>query len=810
MRSTFLLTFLLIVITVALIFPQRKPGEERRMGGTVKGIIIDALSGNPIEYSNILLLNANDSSMVNGTITNPNGSFLIEKIRPGKYYLEIKFMGYNNRKTEIEISRDSRNHDLGELKLEPVVVNLGDVLIEGERSPVSYQVDKKVIDVSQIQTVISGNATDVLENVPSVTVDVEGNVSLRGSSNFTVLVDGRPSILDPQESLQQIPASTINSIEIITNPSAKYDPEGTAGIINVILKQSKDKGIAGITNLNAGLNEKYGGDFLGEYKNSNLRYYLGLDYNKRNMPGTSLKENIYYYDNNTSYSNSNADLNRGRTSYGVRGGTEFILGEADILTFGGRYGFREGARSSNINYTEWSSIDPGEYFYLSNSDRSRSGSYYSINSNYIHKFNSDNGHQLMGELYYSRRNSDEVTLTSDFSAGLQFGGRKTTEIGPSSQFRGKIDYTLPFNEFNKLEAGYQGEINNSEDENGFYEYNSETNEYEYQPLFSNMNNYNRTEHAFYSMYADKIYDLSIQAGLRTEYTYRLIEVPATNNEFEINRWDFFPSIHTSYNFESGMQLMASYSRRIERPRGWALEPFDTWLDANNVRRGNPDLQPEFIDSYEGGMQTYFGKVSLSTELYYRITHKKIERVRSVFAENVTLTTFENVGIDYSLGGEFLLNFNPLDFWNINLMGNLYQYRVEGFLYNRDFSQTSFNWDTRFNNMFRIGKLTQLQLNLRYSSPTVSSQGEREGYFSTDISVKQELIENTLAATLQVRDVFGTAKYEYTSAGRDFSTYTHATRESPVVVLNLRYTFNNYRPERERRGENGDFDEGDDF
>jgi len=809
MRNRILLTFLLIIITSALIVPQKRPGGERRMGGTVKGIVVDALSGNPIEYANILLLSVNDSSMINGTVTKPDGSFLIEKIRPGKYYLEIKFMGYNNWRTEIEINRNSRNYDLGEIKLEPSPVNLGDVMVEGDRSPVSYQLDKKVIDVSQIHTVISGNATDVLENVPSVTVDIEGNVSLRGSGNFTVLVDGRPSILDPQESLQQIPASSIKSIEIITNPSAKYDPEGTAGIINVILKQLENEGMAGITNLNAGLNNKYGGDFLGEYKNSNIRTYFGLDYNKRYSPGTTIEENIYFINNTTSFTNSDGDVKRGRTSYGIRGGIEFILGVSDILSFGGRYGYREGERSSTKHYTEWSSIDPEEYNYLSNSDRSRSGPYFSLNSNYIHKFN-PNGHQVMGELYYSHRNSDEQTLTFDFSEGVQVNGRKTTETGPSSRFRGKIDYTLPFNEFNKLEAGYQGEINESEDDNGFYEYNPETNEYEYQLQYSNINNYNRTEHAFYSMYADQIYDFRFQGGMRTEYTYRLIEVPDNNEEYEINRWDFFPSIHSSYKFQNGLQLMASYSRRIERPRGWALEPFDTWIDANNVRRGNPGLQPEFIDSYESGLQTYFGKVSLSTELYYRITHNKIERVRSVFEENVTLTTFENVGTDYSLGGEFLLNFNLLDFWNINLMGNLYYYKVEGVLYERDFSQTSFNWNSRFNNMFRFGKLTQLQLNLRYSSPTVSSQGEREGYFSTDLSVRQEIIENTLAVTLQVRDIFGTAKYEYTSAGRDFSNYTHSTRESPVVMINLRYTFNNYKPQRERRGGNGGFDEGDDF
>jgi outer membrane receptor protein involved in Fe transport len=257
--------------------------------------------------------------------------------------------------------------------------------------------------------------------------------------------------------------------------------------------------------------------------------------------------------------------------------------------------------------------------------------------------------------------------------------------------------------------------------------------------------------------------------------------------------------------------MASYSRRIERPRGWALEPFPTWIDANNVRTGNPDLLPEFIDSYETGLQTYFGGVSFTTEVYYRITNNKIEFVRTAIEENVTLTTFENVGKDYSLGAEVMLNFDPLNFWNVNLMGNVYNYLVEGVLYNEPFSRESFNWQTRLNNTLKLWSSTQIQFNLNYNSPSVSSQGRWEGFFRSDLSVRQEIIKNILAATLQIRDLFGTAKREFTSEGENFYNYNYYNFSTPTLMLNLRYTFNNYKPKREGRdGENGGFEGGEDF
>jgi len=251
--------------------------------------------------------------------------------------------------------------------------------------------------------------------------------------------------------------------------------------------------------------------------------------------------------------------------------------------------------------------------------------------------------------------------------------------------------------------------------------------------------------------------------------------------------------------------MASYTRRIDRPHGWFLEPFITWVDANNVRKGNPGLEPEFIDSYDAGIQTFIGKVNFSTDFYYRITQNKIEHISSIYpdAENVTLTTFENIGKDYSLGTEFMLIYDPLEFWDMNLMGNLYDYRVRGVLYNESFDRKSFNWNLRMNNVFNISKSTSFQLNGRYNSPTVSSQGKEEGFFSADVAVKQDFMDKKLSLTLQVRDLLGTAKHEFTSTTPDLYSYQYFNRESPVIMLNIKFNFNNYKQQdRNDQPDNG--------
>ncbi len=797
LRKITAIVLILFAYTNDIISQQR---QESRNKGVISGRILDFNDKAPIEYANIILFNSKDSSQVTGLVTDKNGSFILSGIPVGKYYLNIQFIGYERRRVRnISITQSKPAVDIGNIYIKASAINLQNVVVEGTRSPVTYQIDKKVIDVSQMQTTISGNAADVLENVPSISVDIDGNVSLRGSTNFTVLIDDRPSVMSAQDALQQIPASTIESIEIITNPSAKYDAEGNAGIINIKMKLNKNRGVSGIANLNGGVNDKYGGDFLFEYRTSTLNYNFGMDYNRMFFLGTSRETRQYETSSNSSFINSNGDSERGRIGFGVRGGIDFNLSANDKLNIGGRYGKRSGQRNSTLNYAQWSTSDPNVLNYLSRETSDRSGWYYAFNTNYAHKFPLK-GHEISGEFFMSKSNSTDLSSSVETNNAVQFEGKKTIESGPSTRFRGKIDYTLPLGEKSRFEAGSQGRMELSNDSNELFDFNPANNIYEFQSLFSQNTKSNISQLSLYSIYANEFGNLRIQGGIRSEYTYRIIELAGTNQKFSIDQWEVFPSFHTSYNFGIGSQLMASYTRRIDRPRDWFLEPFYTWQDANNIRRGNPSLQPELIDSYELGIQTMLGEISFSNDFYYRVNHNRIDEVESVYSENVTLHTFDNVGTDYSFGSEFMFVSDPFKFWNVNLMGNLYDYRIKGVINNQPFYQKNFNWSLRLNNGFKIMESLQVQLNMRYHSPEVSAQEREEANFSTDLSVKKDFLGKKLSLTLQVRDLFRTRRHESTTTGVGFYSYNYHANEAPVIMLNFRFNFNNYKREEDQQNE----------
>ncbi|MCU0365222.1 MAG: outer membrane beta-barrel protein, partial [Ignavibacteriaceae bacterium] len=582
MKSLFKFLLLIPIISV-IAFAQQRQGNFP--GGSISGKVIDSSTKHTIEYANIVVFSQKDSSMVTGGVTNSEGLFNLSIDRPGNFRVEVRFIGYDTEVIETAIGQGNFNIDLGEIQIHPTALLLENIVVEGNRAPVTYEIDKKVINPDQMQTVISGNAADVLANVASVQVDIEGNVSLRGSQNFTVLIDGRPSLIDPQDALQQIAATSIDKIEIITNPTAKYDADGTAGIINIILKKNLGQELNGIVNANAGMYDSYGGNILINYQDG-FKANFGLDYNQRYFPGDQTQNNIYYLGNGTSTINSKGEIERGRTSFEGRAGIEFSLSDNDNLGFGLRGGKRKGGFNDSQDFTEFSSVDPIEFNYTGKSERTREGTYYSLNSNYTRTFRKF-GHQLLAELLFSKQSSDELTTTAEFDNVSQISGKKTTETGPSTDFRGKLDYTLPLTDVSKFEAGYQGEIEQSDENNELYEFNPENNEYEIQSQFNNLTKYYDSQHSLYSMYSDMLWFLNYQIGLRAEYTYRNIEVPLISQTFNIDRIDYFPSLHTSYKITPVSTVMASYSRRINRPGGWALEPFPTWVDANNVRIGNP-------------------------------------------------------------------------------------------------------------------------------------------------------------------------------------------------------------------------------
>lgn len=811
MHNRFYLAISLILGFTSLAFPQRpQDGTGFRMEGTVEGRIYNSTTNRPVEYATVILYSQSDSSQASGAVTDSEGGFQLTGLKPGLYYLQISFMGFDLKTVEeIGLFPGSMQVDLGGIAIEPAMMEMDAVEIEVERPPIEFKIDKKVVNVGQHYTAASGTAVDVLENVPSITVDIEGNVKLRGSGNFSVLIDGRPSVLESNEALQQIPASTIDNIEIITNPSAKYEPDGTSGIINIILKKNKFNGTGGIVNLDSGLDDKYGADFIINHRSGKTNTTFGADFNHRFHPGTMEGESYSIFNDTTYHVDSDGTNMRGRTNYGLRGSIEYGLTENDFLTLGGRYGMRKYEWDSDLDYHQWSDLQPPDYYENINTSE-HSGDFVGINLDYLHKYRKKN-HELSAGVHYHYRemNEESVNELKDASGKIT-SGSKTTEDGPGERLSFQIDYRLPINESDKIEAGYQGRIGSSKDLTGLYDYTQGG--YVFQPEYSHEIKYYRDIHALYSLYSGERGNFGFQGGLRGEYTYRDIELIGENDAFHLERWDYFPTVHFSYKLPAQQQVMASYTRRIERPRGYYFEPFRSWMDAFNVRVGNPGLKPEYIDSYEIGYNRMIGKNHISVEGFHRVTHNHIERVRSVYLDsvNVILHSIENVGSAYDTGIELMTSLKPSRFWEANLMGSLFNRRIEGVSLGKSFDNEDYNWQARLNNTIKVAKSTRLQFNASYHSPTVSSQGTIEGFFTANLALKHEFIKDKLSATLQLHDVFSTASREMTFEGSDFYSHSIYARKAPMVMLNISYQINNYREKKRREGDENLMDEGEEY
>jgi len=814
--SHYILTLLLLTVCVSftsLIQAQPRQGYAMTTG-SIKGLIIDSKNDKPVEYANVVLYSKRTQEQVTGTISDSDGFFHLTDLRPGKYILEIKFIGFDAFSIDSIFIRPNKSEiNLGRIEITPDVLALGSVEVLGEKPIIEFQIDKKVINVSKQFTSLSGTAVDVLENVPSVSVDIEGNVSLRGSGSFNLLIDGRPSILDANDALQTIPASTIETIEIVTNPSAKYNPDGVAGIINIISKKHKQKGVTGLINISTGNFGQYGSDFLLSWRRNNTNIYLGVDYNKRVMPGSMHSESWTSFNNDTSYINSGGDMEWGGPSGGFRGGIDINLTPADLLRFSVRYGSRNRNRDFERDYEQWTKQSDSTIYYTSISNSDRGGDHYSVNLDYRHTFPKED-HELSSQLNFDQREGNEESLNERFDKiGNKSSGQISTETGPRTRGEFKVDYILPVNTDDRIETGYQTRYSVSEDINSMSEWNIVSNMYVLQDSFCHTTNYTDLIQSTYLIYAGNTGLLGYQIGIRGEYTYRLIELIGEEQEFTIDRWNIYPTFHTSYQMGGGQQIMASYTRRINRARGWQLEPFLTWMDAYNVRQGNPGLKPQYIDSYEAGYQKTIGKSLFSLEAYYRVTHNKVERIRTVYGQDIFLQTFENVGQDYALGTELMLALFPAKWWNLNIMGNIYDYRVKGELYGDSFDEGSFNWSTRVNNSFRLGTSTRIQISGMYRSPSVNAQGRTEGNFFTNAAIKQDFWDRKLSATIQLRDIFGTGYREFTSEGPGFYSHIKFQRAARMLSFTLTYNINNYKNERERQqGENGMLfdDEGGEF
>ncbi len=781
----------------------RRPSDFR---GAVQGRVLDNATGNEIGYANVVVYKLPDSTLVDGAMSDENGYYYVPNIPAGRYYVSVKFIGfYEALSPAFRITPQSAKVTLKDIRLKRAAIQMSEVQVVGDRPVIEFKADKRVINANQFAAGLSGTAVEILENVPSIDVDVEGTVTLRGSSNFIVMIDGHPSIFEGSDALDQIPATLIQTIEIITNPSARYDPDGTTGIINIVTKKQKIIGMSGQLSVNTGNGDKYGANAALSMRYDKFTWNNSLSWNDFQSGGQRTTNKTTTM-NDTAFSVSGegrGEMQRKTYSYRTSldwrpTGTFLISAQFNI----GHYGR---SRTSNQIFEEY----PVYSLYRSLDDNTREGDYWRAGLEFTKKFNKE-GHDLSGSVSYRSRTGSEFNETTRRDNDESITDRtKNTADSDDSDWRLKLDYKNMMSETRGFEAGIQSRISMDQEGTGTYGWDTTASQYIYYPRYSYNNDYEHVIHSLYAIYKREIGLFQWQWGARGEYTYRNMHLNTQDTTYLIDRWDIFPSIHVSLPISDNNQVMASYTRRIDRPRNWYLEPYATQRDAYSVFQGNPGLEPEYINAWEASWQLSKKKNYIAADIYYRTTENKVERVQSVIDKETLLFTFANVGKDYSTGAELSLNVSPVSFWNIFLSGNLYRYRVEGSFNGRSFDNSSNNWGVKFNNTFYVGSETRIQFDTNYHGPSVTSQSEREGFWIASAAVKYDIGKNWTAA-LQIRDVFGTGRHEFTTTGPNFVNATAFERESPIAILSLTYRFNNYKNGKNRpengEGMNGDEDD----
>lgn len=784
--------FYFLLLSSTALFAQRPASANASVTGEIFGQLKDSVSGMPLEYAAISVYDTKTKQLVSGGMTNLSGKFNVSELPLGLYYITVQFVGYKLKTIgSISLTKKKTAYNLHTI-LMAADNALDEIVLDGSTPSIKYDIDKKIIDVSNLEVDLGQSATEVLENVPSITVDMDGTVSLRGSSSFTLFIDGRPTAMDASVALATIPASTIKNIEIITNPSAKYESEGVSGIMNIVTKNNKLEGVSVLVNLNGGNYNNYNGDISVNARQEKTEFNIGLDYRNRSRPSDNFTERLSRFDTSTTMVRSNGLGDWGSENYGVNGEFSWMPNSGHTFTVGGRLNKRNMRRVSELYFQEFED-DVEVYNYYNDGLSTYNITSSSTYLNYRLNLNRDKNHYLEVRGVYNYRYSDDVA-DIDFldENGTKTGGRRNTEKGPSNMVRFNIDYSKLFDNGMSFEAGGQGQWGGNTDENRNYEYNPQTGELELQPLFSADATYVRNIMGFYSLVKGKKDKLGYQFGLRAEYTDREITSENFNQNTVINRLDWFPTLHLSYQLPNDNQLLVNYTRRIQRPRSYYLEPFITWRNAYSIYRGNPDLSPEYINAFEiNWTKALKQKGNISVETYVRFVDDFISNVQTPFDTNIILSSPLNVGNTLSIGIEPSFSYKLFDWWKIDAAFNLFQYSIRS-QHEQLMSSDNINWNSRVTNTFPIKKTWNIQIASRYIGASNTVQGRSEGYFTANGSLRKSFNKNQFTVMFQMRDIFSTIRNEsYSLAGNVRTTDIREPR-TPTFTIGFSMRLNNYK------------------
>lgn len=835
----FLLFFSFLLIFNNLVFSQNT--DYNQLVTPTTGVLVGGVcdkNAKPLSYAGVYVLNVGDSTLITYAITDLEGKFVIDAIPFGKAFLKIEYFGYATVYTQpFTLSQQNPVYKIQRIKMSQEATTLEGVEIVAQVEMLESNLDKTVFNVESSITTEGATAVEVLEEIPSVDVDMDGNVTLRGSENVTILVDGKPTHL----TLDQIPANLIQSIEVITNPSARLEPDGESGILNVVLKKRKESGFNGMVSLRGSMElfrnkpklGSYSGNLNFNYSYDKINLFFSYDFRGHNhYNGGTTDRRSWFGDDTTRLFQENYGK-FGGYNHNLRTGIDWSINAKNTLSFTFSYN-----NNRNSSFSELSVEDDSvrmrelllyEKYFQKSGDLGKRNNY-SGTISYKKTFEKK-GQELTADIYYThndRKSTDSTFQDFEFPTDHLDITQRSTTVDRNTNASAQVDFVTPVGQKGRIETGYKVSYRSVGEDYRYYEGDDST-EVALDPSRSNHFVFTEWINAAYFIYSTSFWDkLKLQAGVRGEIANTTSDLKSAGEIHKRNYYNLFPTLHVRYDITKEHSLQVSYSRRVSRPNIWQLNPFLNVSDRQNYRCGNPDLQPEFANSVELGYLMTIKKSSLSATLYYRHRNNIISRYTDILQDTVageehtyTLTTYRNLKSSQNFGIELVYGQQLWKFWRISLSGSFYRLIINSEEHIDDSLARDWTWRVRLNQTFNLPKDWQIQLNFRYRAPSITTgsmgwgsggvgQGKQSGNYGLDLGVKKSFLNKSLVVSLNIRNLVNSYKNKITtSSGRGnygYDAYSVRERGRLNISLSISYKINNYKKRIEKQLDNDDYPE----
>lgn len=810
-KVSFLLAGMLVCMTPAM--------NGATIDGGIKGTVMDGELGGPLEFVTVQVKAKGSDKILQGSVTGSDGNYSIGGLKKGEYVVTFSYIGYGEVSKTISIGTNSQVLNLGELTLEEDANQLNEVEIVAKRPQMRFEIDRKVFDATQDIASEGGSVSDLLSNIPSVEVDNEGSVSLRGNSSVTIWINGKASGLtsdNQADILEMMPAGDIKQVEVITNPSAKYSPEGTAGIINIILKDDRKPGYYGSVKAGADTDGGYQASGNINYSSSKVDAYANLNYRNREFKGGGITSRENTTDH--SFLDQTNDSKRQHNNWFGRFGATWHMTKNDDLSLNVTGMTGGGDNSETIHYISTDSQRNTLY----TSDRTTNGDsdmkMYNLELNYVHKFSDKSNIDLTVSNNQWKRDGMDIfqqsTKYTDPSLSADPIYQTQENDIKDKTWEVQADYSNKISDMSRIEAGYKGTFQRNASPVDTYTGTTAENIQQDQTLYNRFL-YNQDVHALYMTYGGKWENLSYQAGLRGEYwrvDTRSLDFDQEFNgkpseSFEKDYFKLFPSAFISYSLPKNNELQVNYTRRLRRPWGGQLNSFRNISDASNISFGNPELTPEYSHSFElNYIKSWESGHTLSLSGYYRSTDDVIQRIRFLNTEdNVMYTTSENVAKSQASGLEIVGKDKLFKILDLTTTVNLYYSKLDGFTYLpagasipvTGETDESFAWDVRMIANLSLPWGVSLQGTGNYNSKRLMAQGYRKPNYSVDLGLRKSFLNDKLTLSVNARDLLDSRKFRTITSGDGFWQDSENWRGGRRVGFTLTYNFGNMNKKKDK-------------